>query len=232
MSLPDEFKCVVTTWDYIYDLCRDLSNDIKESGFEPDIIIALARGGWFAGRVLCDFLGLDDLESLKVEHYVGTAATSDGAEVKYPVANKAVEDKKVLVVDDITDTGKSLKEASDYIKSLNPDLIKTATLQFLDTSEANPNYIGEKLDEWAWIIYPWNFIEDMVDLIEQVMEKEDLNVIIKDEIKKGLKTYNKIDPIWFEMVQPDRLDEVLEEMERREILEKYKEKNKVKWRRC
>lgn len=219
-SLPDKFKCVTTTWDYIYDLCRNVSEEIKSSGFEPDIIIALARGGWFAGRVLCDFLGLDDLESLKVEHYVGTAAKGNEAEVKYPVADRAVEKKNVLIVDDITDTGKSLIEAQEYIKDLNPSKVRTATLQYLDTSEANPDYIGEKLDEWAWIVYPWNFIEDMVDLIEQLIEKEDFEKITKNKVRKGLKKYNQIDPLWFEIAQPNRLDEVLEEMEFRGILKK------------
>lgn len=219
-DLPEEFKCVITTWDYIYDLCRNVSNEIKESGFEPEIIIALARGGWFAGRVLCDFLGLDDLESLKVEHYVGTAATGNNAEVKYPVADKAVEGRDVLIVDDITDTGKSLIEAQEYIKDLHPSKIKTSTLQYLDTSKADPDFVGERLDEWAWIVYPWNFIEDMIDLIEQLMNKKDVEKITKNQIRQGLKQYNQIDPLWFEIAQPNRLEEVLEEMEFRGILKK------------
>lgn len=44
MVLPDKFKCVITNWDYIYDLCRHVANDIKSSGYKPDTIIALARG--------------------------------------------------------------------------------------------------------------------------------------------------------------------------------------------
>ena len=83
----ESFKCVLTNWDYIYNLCRKISLDIKNSGYEPDVIIALARGGWFAGRVLCDFLGLDDLSSLKIEHYVGTAAIDSGEPyIKYPLS--------------------------------------------------------------------------------------------------------------------------------------------------
>lgn len=221
-KLPEEFKCVITTWDYIYDLCRNVSNEIKDSGYDPEIIVALARGGWFGGRVLCDLLGLDDLESLKVEHYVGTASTGDEAEVKYPIADRVVEERDVLIVDDITDTGKSLIQAKEYVSDLNPSEIKTATLQYLDTSKANPDFVGERLDEWAWIVYPWNFIEDMIDLIEQLMEKEGLEKLTKERIKKGLKKYNQIDPIWFEIAQPNRLNEVLREMEYRGILEKDK----------
>ena len=51
MSLPENFKCVITNWDYIYRLCRKIAMDVRSSGYKPDVIVALARGGWFAGRV-------------------------------------------------------------------------------------------------------------------------------------------------------------------------------------
>jgi len=51
MTVSENIKCTVTNWDYIYGLCRDLSASVVESGYEPDAIVALARGGWFAGRV-------------------------------------------------------------------------------------------------------------------------------------------------------------------------------------
>lgn len=93
----ESFRCVLTNWDYIYNLCRNISREIKNSGYEPDVIIALARGGWFAGRVLCDFLGLDDLSSLKIEHYIGTAAIDTGEPyIRYPLSNNVMEGKKCL----------------------------------------------------------------------------------------------------------------------------------------
>ena len=49
MTLPDKFKCIITNWDYIYNLCRDVADEIRDSGYEPDTTIALAQGGWFAG---------------------------------------------------------------------------------------------------------------------------------------------------------------------------------------
>ena len=120
MALPEKIKCTVTNWNYIYDLCRDLSSSVVESGYDPDVIVALARGGWFAGRMVCDFLGISDLISLKVEHYVGTARLADECRVRYPIAEEMVKDKRVLIVDDIADTGKSLQHASDYVKEFKP----------------------------------------------------------------------------------------------------------------
>ncbi|MDW7726351.1 MAG: phosphoribosyltransferase [Candidatus Methanoperedens sp.] len=230
MVLPDKFKCVITNWDYIYDLCRHVSNDIKKSGYEPDTIIALARGGWFAGRVLCDFIGLNDLTSLKIEHYVGTASAGSGPMIKYPLADNAVEGKNVLIVDDITDTGKSVSHAKEYVTRQNPKEVRSAVLQHLYTSEIKPDYCGEVLEEWGWIVFPWNFIEDMIDIISRLMAKEKLGAWDVDKIRSGLLKYHNIDPVAFEIAQPNRMEEILDEMERRGITRSCIDSGKKTWK--
>jgi hypoxanthine phosphoribosyltransferase len=219
-DLPDDFKCTITNWEYIYGLCRNVSNQVKGSEFEPDVVVALARGGWFAGRCLCDFLGLDDLTSLKMEHYVGTAQKAGEPEVRYPMPEGSVEGKDVLIIDDIADTGGSIEHAYEYVNERGPGEVRTATLQLLQTSEFEPDYIGERLDEWAWVVYPWNFIEDMVDIISGVMETDDDGPYSKAELRSLLAEYHDIERIQMEIAQPDRLDEVLTEMVRRDVLVK------------
>ncbi|MEF8781342.1 MAG: phosphoribosyltransferase [Haloferacaceae archaeon] len=219
-ELPDEFNCTITNWEYIYGLCREVSTEVKTDSFEPDVVVALARGGWFAGRCLCDFLGLDDLTSLKMEHYVGTAAKAAEPQVRYPMPEGSVEGKDVLIIDDIADTGGSIKRAHEYVHERNPGEVRTATLQLLQTSEFEPHFVGERLEEWAWIVYPWNFIEDMVDLISGVMAKADEETFDREAIRHHLAAYHEIDRIEMEIAQPNRLGEVLEEMERRDVIER------------
>jgi hypoxanthine phosphoribosyltransferase len=218
-ELPEEFPCTITNWDYIYGLCRDVSDQVKAAPFEPEVVVALARGGWFGGRCCCDFLGLDDLTSLKIEHYVGTAKKTGEPVVRYPMPEGSVEGKDVLVVDDIADTGESLMRATEYVQDREPNDIRTATLQLLGTSEFEPDFIGERLDRWAWIVYPWNFVEDLLELIEGVMEKDDGGPYAPEEIRHLLADYHGIQRIEMEIAQPDRLDEILDEMQRREIIE-------------
>ena len=219
-DLPDEFKCTITNWEYIYGLCRDVSDDVKASEFEPDVVVALARGGWFAGRCLCDFLGLDDLTSLKMEHYVGTAQKTGEPEVRYPMPEGSVEGKDVLIIDDIADTGGSIKHAYEYVQERDAGDIRTATLQLLETSEFDPDYVGEQLEQWAWVVYPWNFIEDMVDLVSGVMENDGDGPYTQAELRHLLAEYHEVERIEMEIAQPDRFDEVLGEMVRREVLVK------------
>jgi hypothetical protein len=218
-DLPDEFNCTITNWEYIYGLCRDVSDQVKAAEFEPDVVVALARGGWFAGRCICDFLGMDDLTSLKMEHYVGTAQKSDEPEVRYPMPEGSVEGKDVLIIDDIADTGGSIKRAHEYVTERGAGEVRTGTLQLLQTSEFEPDFVGERLEEWTWMVYPWNFIEDMIDLTTGVMEKAGDDTYELEDIRHYLSEYHSVDRIEMEIAQPDRMPEVLEEMERRGYVE-------------
>ncbi len=218
-ELPEDFDCTVTNWEYIYGLCRDVSDDVRDDEFEPDVIVALARGGWFAGRCCCDFLGLDDLTSLKMEHYVGTAEKTGEPSVRYPMPEGSVAGKDVLIIDDIADTGGSIERAYEYVADRDAGEVRTATLQLLQTSEFEPDYVGERLEEWTWVVYPWNFIEDMVDLISGAMDRADRETFTEDDVRHSLASYHDIDRIELEIAQPDRLREVLTEMERRDVLE-------------
>ncbi|MFC4987261.1 phosphoribosyltransferase [Saliphagus infecundisoli] len=218
-DLPEDFDCTITNWDYIYGLCRDVSDEVRRDEFEPDVIVALARGGWFAGRCLCDFLGLDDLTSLKMEHYVGTAEKSGEPTIRYPMPEGSVEDKDVLIIDDIADTGGSIRRAEEYVTDRNAGDVRTATLQLLGTSEFEPDYVGERLEEWTWVVYPWNFLEDMVDLVSTAIERADGEEFSDEEIRGLLAEFHDIDRIGMEIAQPNRLSEILTEMERRGEIE-------------
>jgi hypoxanthine phosphoribosyltransferase len=216
-DLPDDFDCTITNWEYIYGLCRDVSEQVKAADFEPDIVVALARGGWFAGRCCCDFLGLDDLTSLKMEHYVGAAEKDDEPTVRYPMPEGSVEGKDVLIVDDIADTGGSISRAHEYVTDRDCNEVRTATLQLLGTSSFEPDFVGERLAEWTWVVYPWNFVEDMIDLVSDVMGADE--VMTETEIRRALRSVHGIERIEMEIAQPDRFEEVMAEMVRRDVAE-------------
>ena len=95
--------------------------------------------------------------------------------------------------------------------------VRTATLQLLGTSEFEPEFVGERLETWTWVVYPWNFVEDMIDLIEGVMRKADAETFAREDIRHHLSSYHDLERIEMEVAQPDRLDEVLSEMERRDV---------------
>jgi hypothetical protein len=131
----------------------------------------------------------------------------------------SVNGKDVLIIDDIADTGGSISRADEYVRERDAASVRTATLQLLDTSAFDPDYVGEHLSDWTWIVYPWNFIEDMIDLISGAMEKADAEAFDEEDVRELLSEYHDLDRIEMEIAQPDRLDEVLEEMVRRGYIE-------------
>ena len=206
----DRFECQVMDWNYFYKLARQVADKINSSGYKPDIIVGLARGGWVLARVLCDFVGVKDLLSLKVEHW-GVTATPDGtAKLKHPL-NVDVTGKKLLVVDDITDTGESMRVTVEYLKSLNPSEIRTASLQHLTCAKFKADYVGEVLP-WRWVIFPWNFTEDMCTLIPKACKRLEIDLdgeVDVTQIKNDLKQMHTID------LNEETVADILKEIKRR-----------------
>ncbi|MDP2900106.1 MAG: phosphoribosyltransferase [Candidatus Bathyarchaeota archaeon] len=191
------------SWDLFHDLSKKTADKIIASGFKPDFIVGLARGGWVLSRVLCDFLGVKDLVSLKVEHW-GVTATPDGsAQIKYPF-RISLRGRRVLVVDDITDTGESMRVATEYVKTMNPLQVKTATLRRIDGSKFTPDYFGDEIP-WRWVIFPWNYVEDMCNIVP----KASADGAPPDEVKRRLKENNGLE------LSSAEIERVLREVKRR-----------------
>ena len=205
----DYFECELMSWDYFYELSKIVAQKMIKSGYLPDIVIGVARGGWVFARMLCDFQGIKDLLSLKVEHWGITASPDGEAKLKFPLTVD-LSNKKCLIVDDITDTGKSMIKAADHIKKLNPSYIRTATLMHIKGSKFVPDYFAKEID-WKWVIFPWNFFEDLCNILPKAAQyaNGDLDV---NSTRENLKNNFKID------LKEDVIKEVFLEYQRRKNL--------------
>lgn len=178
----DKFKCYLVSWEEAYRLAKILSRKIKSSGFEPDLVIGIARGGLVPARVVCDFLLQKDLAAIKVEHW-GIAATLGKAKIKFPLPID-ISGKRVLIVDDVADTGDTFSVIMDYIKGKAPLEVKTAVLHYKTCSTSVPDYWAERQDKWKWIIYPWAAYEDLTGFIKRVLTEP----MTHEGVRKALKS--------------------------------------------
>jgi len=164
MAVRPGIPCEIVGWEEVHNLARDLAFRIRDDGFDPEIIVALGRGGWIPGRLLSDYLGNLNLTEFKVEHYTGTEK-QPVARVRYPLTAE-VADRRVLLVDDVTDTGDSFGVALAHVHSRGqPREIRTVALHHKTISPYVPYYFGREVVEWRWIIYPWAMVEDLTALI-------------------------------------------------------------------
>ena len=166
-----EFKATYVSWKEIEEWTKGIRKMVVENNYNPDIIIGIARGGLVPARMVADYLFKKDLLSIKTEHW-GLTATINGKAVLKEKLNYDVTGKKVLIVDDITDTGESMKLSYNYIKSLNPADVKTTSMLYIDGSNYTPDFYGKGLskEEWAWFVFPWNVYEDTYNLSKKFMD--------------------------------------------------------------
>lgn len=166
-----QFKARIVSWADIEDWCDRIRHRVMED-FEPDTIIGIARGGLVPARILSDRMWIKNLLSVKTEHW-GITATRDGKATLKENLNGTLEGKNVLLIDDITDTGESLRIASEHVKSNKPASMKTATMLHITRSGFVPDYYAEEVDEkgWTWFIFPWNVYEDLDNLVGRSLVK-------------------------------------------------------------
>lgn len=171
--IPESFTCELVAWEHAVRLSRILAAKVKASGYHPDLVIAIGRGGYVPARIVCDRLLLTTLTSIKIEHWGTAARKKREAVIRYPLATD-IRDLSVLIVDDITDTGETLQRAVWYVEEFGPREVKTGVLQHKHTSSFDPDYYAEYLAGWRWVVYPWALHEDLTGFTEKVLLEEPL----------------------------------------------------------
>lgn len=166
----ERFRSKIVTWEEISKWTLDVARQIRDCNWRPTVIIGLTRGGWIPARLLCDHLHVKKLYAVKTEHW-GITANQNGKALLTQELNANIENENVLIVDDITDTGESLKLAIKHVEELKPKEIQTATLLHITRSKIEPNFYSVKVpeDRWTWFIFPWNLHEDLRTLLPKTL---------------------------------------------------------------
>lgn len=164
----------IISWHCVHQLSQKLACQIRKAGFRPDKIVAIGRGGYIPARILCDFLDIYDLSAIRVEHYKKGMQRKSQARVVDPLCTD-VSGKRLLVVDDVSDTGDTFQVTIEHIRGLNPAELKTAVLHHKIVAGFVPDYFAQRVIKWRWLIYPWAITEDLTALIRQ-MEKRPSSV--------------------------------------------------------
>jgi hypoxanthine phosphoribosyltransferase len=162
-------------------LCQ--AQKIKAQNYKPDLIVAIARGGVVPARILSDLLETPNLSFIQIEFYTNINQTLKEPTLKQTL-NTNVTGKKTLIVDDIADTGKSLKLAKTHLKQQEAIEIKTATLYQKNQSITIPDFYEKQTTNW--VVFPWDTKETLRKIIHRPIGKRILNQEVAKLVKAGL----------------------------------------------
>jgi hypoxanthine phosphoribosyltransferase len=133
---------------------RELAQVISDSNYEPDIVLSIARGGLIIGGALGYALGIKNTFTMSVEFYTGINERLAMPVVLPPVPNKVdLTGLKVLVADDVADTGATLKLVREFCGDYVSE-VRSAVLYQKSHSVEKPDYSWKSTDKW--IEFPWS----------------------------------------------------------------------------
>ncbi|GAB3719858.1 phosphoribosyltransferase [Amycolatopsis oliviviridis] len=147
---------------------RDLAQAVADDGFEPDLILSIARGGLFVAGALGYALDVKNLHVMNVEFYTGVDQRLDLPVMLPPVPNVVdLTKKKVLVADDVADTGATLKLVRDFCADHVAE-VRCAVVYEKPRSEVKCEYVWKHTDRW--INFPWSVQAPVVRRAGQVLD--------------------------------------------------------------
>jgi possible xanthine phosphoribosyltransferase len=151
------------TWELFGTASRELSAQVVASGWVPDLIIAVARGGLIPAGAISYAIGVKAMGSMNVEFYTGIGETLAEPVVLPPLMDASeLPGKKVLVVDDVADSGKTLKMVMELLRHEGLQLggasvpveARSACIYLKPRSVHRPDYVWRETDKW--INFPWS----------------------------------------------------------------------------
>jgi hypoxanthine phosphoribosyltransferase len=158
----------VLTWELFGTASRELATEIAKDGFEPDLILSIARGGLFVAGALGYALDVKNLHVMNVEFYTGIDQRLD-LPVMLPPVPQAVDlaGATVLIADDVADTGATLKLVRDFCVDHVAE-VRCAVIYQKPHSEVDSEYVWRRTDRW--INFPWSTEPPVVDRKARVLD--------------------------------------------------------------
>ena len=140
---------ITMSWDDVEKAVTALATTLERE-FVPDMIVGIARGGLIPAVRLSHLLGDKLLRMIHIKFYKGADLRRERPELLADVGKLS---KKVLIVDDVADTGETLEFVLKHVREKGAKEVKVATVAYKPKSRVKPDYYVFETNKW--IVFPW-----------------------------------------------------------------------------
>ena len=142
------------TWADLGAGSRELAHQVVADGYEPGLILGIARGGLLTAGALSYALDVKNAFTMNVEFYTGIDKRLPVPMLLPPVPDLVdLQDEKVLIADDVADTGQTLLLVKDFLAGKVREA-RVAVLYEKPRSAVACEYVWRRTDRW--IDFPWS----------------------------------------------------------------------------
>ncbi|MEC8486567.1 MAG: phosphoribosyltransferase [Actinomycetota bacterium] len=141
-------------WEQFGEASRELARMVADDGYEPEMILSIARGGLCIGGALGYALAVKNTYTMNVEFYTGVDGRLEVPRILPPAPDFVdLGQAKLLIVDDVADTGHTLKSVHDFCAGKVGE-VRTAVIYEKSHSVVQCDYVWRRTD--LWINFPWS----------------------------------------------------------------------------
>ena len=142
------------SWAQLGEASRELARAIVDDGYEPDLILGIARGGLLVAGALSYAIGLKNTFTMNVEFYTGIDERLPVPMILPPVpALVDLQDARMLIADDVADTGQTLALVKGFCAGQVGE-VRTAVLYEKPRTIVTCDYVWRRTE--LWIDFPWS----------------------------------------------------------------------------
>jgi hypoxanthine phosphoribosyltransferase len=150
---------IYPSYNDIHNECILYANSILEQGIQFDCVVGLARGGIFPSSIVARVLNIP-LQIIAFSSSIGLGDNKLNTEIS---DNVFIYDSKILIIDDIADTGSTLHEMCNHYESLGNEVTTYAVYyKLLQTPLHVPNYSIGLSEDAGWVCFPFENTELML----------------------------------------------------------------------
>jgi hypoxanthine phosphoribosyltransferase len=155
------------SWDDLGTGVRALAQAVADDGYRPDLILGIARGGLLVCGALGYALGVKNTFTMNVEFYTGVDERLDLPMILPPVPDLVdFADFKVLIADDVADTGATLELVKDFCEGKLAE-VRSAVLYEKPRSVVKCEYVWRRTDRW--ITFPWSAEDPVTQAVSDLL---------------------------------------------------------------
>lgn len=158
MSASDDRESF--SYEEFGEASRELAQQVVDSGYETDVVVAIARGGMLLAGSLSYALGVKSCGALNVEFYTGVGTRLPEPVILPPLLDEvSLEGKRVLLVDDVSDSGRTLAMVIQLLQASGAE-VRTVVLYTKPGTVQEADYTWRRTEKW--INFPWSVLPPVV----------------------------------------------------------------------
>jgi hypoxanthine phosphoribosyltransferase len=144
----------ILTWEAFGRASRELAQMVANDGYEPDMVLSIARGGLLIGGAMGYALSIKNTYTMNVEFYTDIDERLEVPRILPPAPDFVdLHEAKILIVDDVADTGHTLKSVYEFCEGKVGE-VRTAVIYEKPRSVVKCDYVWKRTD--LWINFPWS----------------------------------------------------------------------------